>query len=83
MPGFSRAMIVSQRLVRLCRSSQVGVICAFIITGTITSGLSPTTMPEKPAGGDADDGHRQAVERDGAVEHATDRRRSAASSRRG
>jgi len=33
-PGLSRAMIVSQRLVRLWRSSQVGVICAFIRTGT-------------------------------------------------
>ena len=43
-------MIVSQRLVRLCRSSQVGVICAFIITGTMTSGFSPTTMPKKPGG---------------------------------
>ena len=43
-------MIVSQRLVRLCRSSQVGVICAFIITGTITSGLSPMTMPKNPGG---------------------------------
>ena len=43
-------MTVSHRLRRFCRSSQVGVICAFIITGTITSGFSPTTMPKKPGG---------------------------------
>ena len=43
-------MIVTQRLRRLSRSFQVGVICAFIIIGTMTSGLfEPTWMPMNPA----------------------------------
>ena len=46
--GFRRAITVSQRLRRLSRSFHVGVICAFIITGTITSGDSPKTTPWKP-----------------------------------
>ena len=46
--GFRRAITVIQRLRRFWRSSQVGVICAFIAIGTITSGFSPATMPKKP-----------------------------------
>ena len=41
-PGFSRAMTVTQRLRRLSRSFHVGVICAFIISGTMTSAAWPT-----------------------------------------
>ena len=48
--GFTRAITVIQRLRRFWRSSQVGVISAFIASGTMTSGFSPTTMPKKPGG---------------------------------
>ncbi len=40
----------TQRERRLSRSSHVGVICAFIISGTNTSGVSSATTPAKPGG---------------------------------
>ena len=40
----------TQRMRRLSRSSHVGVICAFIISGTNTSGVSSATTPAKPGG---------------------------------
>ena len=47
-PGLSRPTTVSQRLRRLSRSFHVGVICAFIIIGTMMSALVPTWRPLKP-----------------------------------
>ena len=62
-------MIVSHRLRRLSRSFQVGVICAFIIIGTMTSLFEPTWMPLKPCGRHADDRHRMAIDDERAIDH--------------
>ena len=49
IPGLSRPTTVTQRLRRLSRSFHVGVICAFIIIGTMMSAPLSTCRPLNPA----------------------------------
>ena len=60
-------MTVTQRLRRLSRSFQVGVICAFIIIGTMTSRRADLDAVE-PGGRHADDRHRVAVDDERLIE---------------
>ena len=76
-------MTVSQRLRRLSRSFQVGVICAFIIIGTITSARAPTWMPLNPGAATPTIVIGWPLTTIVWFEHATDRRRIGAASSRG
>ena len=79
-----RTRTASDRCGREARSSRDREThAAAIASGTNTCGRSRVVMPEKPARRDADDGHRLAVDDEGVVDDATDRRQSACSSSRG
>ena len=62
-PGFSRPNTLTQRLRRLSMSSQFGVICAFIITGTRTLGDVADVDAVEAGLRDADDRERVVVDR--------------------
>ncbi len=50
MPGFRRPTMFTQRLARLSRSFQVGVICPFIVSGMNRSGICVAATPAKFGG---------------------------------